>query len=106
MATTIAAVAAGISAALGLGLSVYSTIRSEQQYSESMRRAEQQEHESMRYSEELYARQMADAKVANEQANKQAEETSRRISEHEKDSYVSRLNNVQFGAPARNQSIK
>lgn len=106
MATTIASVILGVSTALGLGLSIYSTVRSEQQYSESMRRAEQQEHESMRYSEELYARQMSDAKFANELANKQAEETSRRISEQEKDSYVSKLNNVQFGAPARSQHIK
>lgn len=106
MAITIAAVIGGISSAVGLGLSVYSAVRSEQQYSESMRRAEQQEHESKRYSEELYARQMADAKVANESATKQAEEISHRINEQEKDSYVAKLNNVQFGAPARNQNIK
>lgn len=106
MAITIAAIIGGISSAVGLGLSIYSTFRSEQQYSESMRRAEQQEHESKQYSEELYARQMADAKVANDLANKQAEETSRRINEQEKESYVAKLNNVQFGAPARNQHIK
>lgn len=106
MAITIAAVIGAVGSAVGLGLSVYSTVRSEQQYSESMRRAEQQEHESMRYSEELYARQMSDAKTANELANKQAEETSRRINEQEKDAYMTKLNNVQFGAPARSQYIK
>lgn len=106
MAITIAAVIGGISSAIGLGLSVYSAVRSEQQYSESMRRAEQQELESKRYSEELYARQMADAKTANEYANVQAEETARRLNEQEKDSYVAKMNNVLYGSPARNHNVK